>query len=164
MSRVSELNLSSKSDGRGTGLSRKSSVFGLGSESESEGGRASTPGLRRKNSIMRSNINTVRLKQTIEEVKSGSVETESIDDLRMSIKKYMSNSLFGTVYENIIIFISVVSAGEYIHETYARDEHNEHWGHMPILDKLAVSFATIFLFDWLLNFFLADSKVFYFWR
>jgi hypothetical protein len=148
-------------------IRRASSLLGFSLDSLKDGSsdrESKNTNMRRKASILRANVNFVRLKATIDAVKHNSDEVDSVDDLRVQLKKYLSNSLAGKVYENFIIFVSILSAGAYIHETYAGDEHNLYWHHMNTLNYLGLICASIFIFDWILNFFLADNKFYYFWR
>jgi hypothetical protein len=144
-------------------IRRASSLLGFSIDGPSDR-ESKTTNMRRKGSILRANVNFVRLKATIDEVKHNSEDVDSVDDLRVQLKKYLSNSLTGKVYENFIIFVSILSAGAYIHETYAGDKHNLYWHHMNTLSYVGLICASIFIFDWILNFFLADNKFYYFWR
>jgi hypothetical protein len=118
----------------------------------------------RKNSILKQSLNTFRYKAAIEAVKTANEEEfDSIEDIRLGLKKYLTNSLVGSLYENFTIFISVISAIEYIHSTYANDHHNRYWKQTYPLDKAELCFAGVFLFDWALKYFLADSKFNFFW-
>jgi hypothetical protein len=117
----------------------------------------------RRGSIRQTIIN-FKYYQAIEEVKTKNEgESDSIEDIRIEVKKYMSNSAVGRIYENLTILISIMSAIVYIHETYALDQHNLYLHQSYSLDKLDILFASFFLCDWCFHYFLADSKFYYFW-
>lgn len=140
---------------------------GRGSTSNAgEGKDDSAPPVRavaRRGSVRQSLMN-FKYYQAIEEFKSkNEEENDSIEDIRLKAKKFMSHSVLGKIYEKIIIVVSIMSAILYIHETYALNSHNTHWGQEKTLEGFDIGFAIIFLLDWCLNMFLADSKVYYFW-
>lgn len=122
------------------------------------------PSLIRRNSLMRQ-TNAFKYMYALEQMKVQSEEdVDTLEDIRITIKKYMSNSAVGVLYENLIILISIASAVVYIHSTYALDRHNSYQNQRKVIDVIDLVFVSIFAFDWALNLFLADSKVYYFWR
>lgn len=160
---ASENSASKKSNGGGTPPTTFSEPPSTGSSPSLSRKQLKPAGIIRNNSALRHILATTRIKAAIDAAKS-SENQFALDDLRIGLKKYMSNSFTGKLYENFIIFIGFFAAVEYIHSTYALNKHNAYQNQRPILDSLDIGFAIIFAFDWLLNGFLADSKVYYFWR
>jgi hypothetical protein len=79
---------------------------------------------------------------------------------RVELKKFISNSSFGWAYDYFISFVSVTSCFEYIYSTYVTNYDDQtKW-----LDSLEIYFALVFVFDWTLNFFLADHTMNYLLR
>jgi hypothetical protein len=122
----------------------------------------------RRNSLMRQTVTntfTFKYSAALDKVNAGNdEERNTLEDFRVEIKKYLSTSRGGRVYLNLTILLSIMSAVIAIHETYAFDEHQRYLNQRHIFDIFDVIFAVVFGFDWLLNYFLADSKFYYFWR
>jgi hypothetical protein len=112
--------------------------------------------LQRRGSIKA--INTSKYSAALDAVKSSQeADQDTIEDLRVKLKKYMSNSVFGAYYENYILFMSILSMFEFIYQTYLEDEPDKHEQYEVLL-LFQFGFAGLFIFDWFLNFFLADHR------
>lgn len=82
-----------------------------------------------------------------------------MEDIRLKVKRYHSNSVHGLLYSDIMLFISIISSFEFMYQTYLdpSDPANQHTlNSLNILEKV---FACLFIMDWMLNFFIADHKV-----
>ena len=104
-----------------------------------------------------------------------------LEETRMSIKKFMAFSAFGRVYENLFIILSLFSCIQYIVGTYGEQTADTGLtfamtGDPPIYDGSAealpnpgsidyyfnyfeIILSVFFIWDWLLCFYLADSKI-----
>jgi len=73
------------------------------------------------------------------------------------VKKFLTLSWFGQLYENILLFCSVLSCIECIYQSYKmNDEHLS----LSTTDRIIqLVFAMIFGFDWTLSFLLDDHKL-----
>ena len=92
-------------------------------------------------------------------VKEEELELYSMEDIRLRIKKFMTHSMFGRYYENILLFFSVASALEYIYQTYLSESTLNKVQLMFWLEFFEKVLAVVFMADWTLNFFLADHKI-----
>lgn len=81
-------------------------------------------------------------------------KVDKIEFVRLKLKKLVNNSIPGFLYTNIMLSLSIFSCLEFIVETYIIDEEINLY-----LEQLEVFMATIFSFDWFLNFFIADHKL-----
>jgi len=88
----------------------------------------------------------------------------SLEELRVRVKKFMTTSAIGKSYNNILLVISVASSVEYMYQTYL-DPNNS--ANTKLLDTLNISekiLASLFMFDWCLNYFMADHKLIFMTR
>ena len=84
-------------------------------------------------------------------------ETKEVwEEFRIRAKKFMTFSLFGRMYENLLIVTAVFSTCEFIATTYTYDITEEM---SNIFQLVEIALAVIFSWDWLLCFLLADSKL-----
>ena len=88
----------------------------------------------------------------------------TLEERRLQVKKIMTHSKIGKYYENVVLFLSVVSCFEYIYETYLHESVAEDRHQLYALKIVELTFATIFAFDWCLNLFVAEHRVLYFTR
>jgi hypothetical protein len=103
-------------------------------------------------------VSTPKYTAILDAVKSHQEDDQdSIEDIRIKWKKYMSNSTFGTYYENYILFVSILSLIEFICQTYLEDEPDKH-EYYGIALYCQLIFAGLFFLDWCLNCFLADHR------
>lgn len=65
----------------------------------------------------------------------------------------------GLYYENVLLLMSVFSCCEYIYELYLNDSDPREHEVLVVLHIVELVLASLFTFDWLLSFFLADHKL-----
>ena len=75
---------------------------------------------------------------------------------RVKIQKYMHTSLFGQLYENLLITAAIFSGCQYISSTYHYYLPEEV---LNAYQTIEIVLAVIFSWDWVFCFFLADSKI-----
>ena len=78
------------------------------------------------------------------------------EDMRMLVKKIITESLFGRFYENILLFLSLVSCLEVIYATYLHPSIASDQQKLNVLQNVELGFAMLFCFDWALSLFLAE--------
>ena len=71
----------------------------------------------------------------------------------------MSYHLLGLYYENAFLLMSVFSCWKYIYELYLNSAMHEHHEVLAALHVVELVLASLFTFDWLLSFFMADHKL-----
>jgi antitoxin component HigA of HigAB toxin-antitoxin module len=142
-------------------MSRRGSAQQLDGSSEKN---KSPMGIQRRASFsLRSTFNTAKYSAALENVKvDQDEEMDSLEDNRIKLKKYMSTSPFGKTYENAILALSILSTIEFIHQSYMDPAFPGDQNQLKILFKMESVFIGFFLFDWVLNFFMADDKIKYF--
>ncbi len=86
-------------------------------------------------------------------------DQDSLEDIRLATKKYMTHSTFGQYYENIMLCISVVSCLEFIYATYLEPANRFDQENRYVLLRVDFFFAACFAADYTLNFLLADRKL-----
>lgn len=89
-----------------------------------------------------------------------------VEGLRLRLKKIITASTFGKIYEKVLILLSILSTVEFIYTTYLSYNPNpQHMGpshlatQLKYFNWLELALAGIFSLDWLLSFFIADQKV-----
>jgi len=82
-----------------------------------------------------------------------------LEEYRIALKKFMSFSLFGRVYENLLLVTAVFSGCQYIWSTY-RDSMTANI--LSMFTDLEMVLAIVFTVDWTLCFFMADHKLMHF--
>ena len=85
--------------------------------------------------------------------------TDIIEEYRIALKKFMALSLFGRMYENILMLTAVFSCCQYIYSTYSQYIPESI---LADFSSLEIALAIVFTMDWCLNYFLADHKLMYF--
>lgn len=96
----------------------------------------------------------------IESFKAAKEEDKDVfEDARVKIKKFLTNSRLGVMYDNIFLVISIISSLEFIYQTYLFDDIDEEKESIYYLRLIELGFAGCFAFDWSLNYFLADHKL-----
>ena len=83
------------------------------------------------------------------------------DKTRIFVKKFMTTSLFGYLYDTSLLILSILSCLEFIYQTYLSDSPAD----MIINSNLTyveMALAALFSFDWLLSFFMAEHKMSHF--
>ena len=121
----------------------------------------------RKNSLISidgSDLQVKEINSVIFELNNSNTTIE--DDLLLKfsryknrVKKFLTLSWFGKLYENVLLVCSVLSCIECIYQTYKlNDEHLT----LSTDDRtIQLVFAIIFGFDWTLSFLLEDHKLVY---
>lgn len=116
--------------------------------------------LTRKNSVTSIDGNDLQDKEINSAISKLNTSTSIEDDVFLKInryknrvKKFLTLSWFGQLYENTLLLCSVLSCIECIYQTYRLDD--EHFS-----DRIVqLAFAIILGFDWTLSFLLADHKL-----
>ena len=88
----------------------------------------------------------------------------TLEDLRMLVKKAMTQSLFGRFYENVLLFLSLVSCLEVIYATYLHPSIAADQQKLSVLQNVELGFAMLFCFDWVLSLFLAEHTTIFLTR
>lgn len=83
---------------------------------------------------------------------------------RVTCKKFMHDSTFGTWYQIANLTISSVSALQFIYLTYLNHDNEHDKLRLEQATKMSIALVCFFAWDWLLNLFLADNKVTHFLR
>ncbi len=89
-------------------------------------------------------------------------EYTTLEDFRLSARKFMSKSRFGFYYENFMLIISVASSIEFICVTYLEDHFET--DHVYRAKIVELFFVALFSLDWCLNYFLAHQKMLFLMR
>jgi len=82
-----------------------------------------------------------------------------IEEYRVAVKKFMALSLFGRMYENVLLVTAVFSCAQYIYSTYKQYVAEDV---QVAFSQVEVALAVVFMFDWTLCFALADNKLMHF--
>jgi len=94
---------------------------------------------------------------TMEKKNKLEVDGEYFEELRIRAKTFMKQSTIGFSYDTMSLLISAVSCLQFIYSTYLDGSvENET---IVVSNIMELIFASVFAFDWLLSFFLADHKV-----
>ena len=123
---------------------------------------AERPNVRRSGSFV--TMPTFKFSQALEQAGSKQEESLTLEERRLQVKKFMTHSKIGKYYENVVLFISLISCFEYIYETYLHQSVAEDRYQLHALKIVELVFATIFALDWSLNLFIAEHRVLYFTR
>eukprot|EP01038_Epipyxis_sp_PR26KG_P016935 gene16935-23249_t len=81
-----------------------------------------------------------------------------IEKFRLKLKSFLLSSFIGKVYELVLLIISLISTLQYIVQTYLGDSPLQVYIYQRFT-KAELAVASLFLFDWWLNLFLADNKM-----
>jgi hypothetical protein len=101
-----------------------------------------------------------KFKAILDAAQNGSIkEDDSVEAIRLKLKKYLASSQVGKYYENTLVILSVLSCLEYIYGTYLTGGGDDQRQQRLYNDYIEVILAILFLSDWGLNFFLADQKL-----
>lgn len=119
----------------------------------------------RRNSLVRNTMSSSKYAAALDAFKNlEQEEQDSWEDFRVRVKKQWNSSVYHWYYENFIIFIGLLTAIEYIHESYYLNKHNLRYGQKPYLEPIAISFTAVFGFNWILELLLADRTIPYLFR
>ena len=84
------------------------------------------------------------------------VDDEYFDKHRVMAKRFMKRSWIGFLYNSTLLLMSAVSCLQYIYSTYFDSLTDQRT--TQVSDIMELVFASVFAFDWLLSFCLADHK------
>jgi hypothetical protein len=79
-----------------------------------------------------------------------------LETWRLDITKFMAQSVFGAIYFNLFIMLSVISLMQYIAETYMDEERDREL--LNVSSVLELILAALFGADWCLSLFLASHR------
>lgn len=89
-----------------------------------------------------------------------STESESwYETLRLNVKKFLTTSLIGWIYDWTLLVISVLSTLQFIYQTYLDPNIPVDVAQIALFSILEECFAIVFMFDWTLSFYIADHKL-----
>ena len=92
-------------------------------------------------------------------VEEKEIKSDVFEATRLKVKKFMTTSTFGLVYEKVLLFLSILSTIEYIYSTYL-DANKPYMAiQLFYLEYIEMSWAGIFGLDWILAFLIADHKL-----
>lgn len=80
------------------------------------------------------------------------VDKDHIEIFRIKVKKFMNTTSFGRAYADALMVLSVLSCFLFIYLTYGHED-------LVMFDIIEMALASLFSFDWLLSFFIADHRV-----
>lgn len=83
----------------------------------------------------------------------------TFEEVRVKVKKIMSTSIPGRVYNDALLLISVGSSIEFMYQTYLDPANPENSDLLVKLNIVEKCLAGLFMADWCLNFFMADHKI-----
>ena len=107
---------------------------------------------------------TFKFSAALEQAGAKEEEAFSLEQWRLHFKKVFTQSKFGRQYENVLIFISLISCFEYIYETYLHMSVQEDRDNLRMLKMIELAFACVFGLDWCLSLFLAEHRVLFLMR
>jgi hypothetical protein len=110
-------------------------------------------------SKLKSSFNDAKLRQLAETIFVNQNEKENllfIENFRLKTKEFLTHSVIGEFYNNILLLASVFSCGQYLYGTYQKNDNEK--------DFIELGIAIVFTLDWCLNCFIADHKVLFFTR
>ena len=98
----------------------------------------------------------------LEKLNNSEISNFNLEDFRLKVKKFITNSLPGVIYSNVMLVISIISSIEYIYQTYLDPQVDVTiFSYLTVIEKCM---AGLFMADWLLNFFIADHKIIFMTR
>ncbi len=83
-------------------------------------------------------------------------EKQSLEQIRLTTKELFTNTIFGEVYNSVLLVISIFSCFQYLQQTYVDNPDEK--------DYVELTIAIIFTWDWILSCFIADHKMLFFTR
>ena len=120
--------------------------------------------LNRRSSFTARAMPTFKFSAALEQAGAKEEEAFSLEQWRLHFKKVFTQSKFGRQYENVLIFISLISCFEYIYETYLHMSVQEDRDNLRMLKMIELAFACVFGLDWCLSLFLAEHRVLFLMR
>lgn len=86
-----------------------------------------------------------------------------VEKIRVRTKKFMTATVYGKFYSNVLLLLSVLSSLQYIYQTYLKSHSSSTKDSIPsqlfFFDLVEKALAGLFSFDWTLSFFVADHKL-----
>jgi hypothetical protein len=86
-------------------------------------------------------------------------EKDQIEIWRVATRKFLATTTAGYIYENLLLVLSVLSALEFIYQTYLDVDSDADLIHF--FDLVEQVLAVLFMLDWLLNCFLSEHRILY---
>lgn len=106
-----------------------------------------------------------KITETIDETESEEKPKNVLETMRIKFKDFIYHTWFGRSYEQLMLFISVLSSFEYIYKTYIDTAINDNDGsQMKIIEEFELFLALACAFDWFINFFIADHRILFMTR
>jgi hypothetical protein len=123
--------------------------------------------LRRRLSTDTSGANSVDTKirkiadklDTVSGNDDGITTKDILENLRIALKNFYLHSWIGKAYNFFMLVLSILSVLEYIYTTYLSLSVTSELAQYNALKVSEVGVASLFAFDWLLSFLLADHKM-----
>lgn len=109
----------------------------------------------------------VRAKGLTDQLESSDEEEKhrsGYEALRIKIKHFLEYNLVGQLYSQIVLILSLLTSIQYIYYTYTTLESNMGTAMYSLFLNIDLIIAVFFLFDWALNWFIAEHKKAYIFR
>ena len=100
----------------------------------------------------------------LNQMNNSTISNFNMEEVRTRVKKWVTNSFPGLIYNNTMLIISMFSPIEYIYVTYLDTQDAAQDMILQNLYVVEKVLACFFMFDWCLNFFIADHKVIFMTR
>jgi len=104
-----------------------------------------------------------RLRNKITEIEENNEPEDKsknvMEMIRLQFKDFIYHTVFGRIYAQLMLFISILSSFEYIYQTYLNVAIDDSSGaQADFLSKFEIFIALACGFDWFINFFIADHR------
>lgn len=127
--------------------------------------RKTMPNMTRRNSISTKTRPNFQFSEALEKAENDvQEESDSLEDMRIKLKKFMTNSPYGQAFENVIMAINILSTLEVIYSTYLYPNNVWDNENQFVLRRMDLAFGAIFALVWMLGFLTADRKIPYILR
>jgi hypothetical protein len=87
-----------------------------------------------------------------------------LETFRLATKEFLNNTLFGHIYTQFLLTISVLSCFQFIWQTYLPAQSTDEDSLLGVFAQLELSIAILFVMDWIILFFVSDHKYTYLTR
>lgn len=87
-----------------------------------------------------------------------------LETCRLATKEFLNNTLFGHMYTQFLLMISVLSCFQFIWQTYLPAKSSSAGSLLDVFAQLELAIAVLFVVDWMLLFFISDHKFTYITR
>ncbi len=91
----------------------------------------------------------------------GKLHKSTYEQTRLATKKFLTFSVLGQLYGQILLGISVLSCLQFIAQTYMKIGLGHDDQILSVFAKLELGIASLFLMDWSLQIFVAEHTVEY---